>query len=197
MNCRTSILSGSVVRIATLMIAAVALSGGSAMAATIGITLVPDAPEYNVGDTVTVDVLATTEETLVGYGFDFLLSDDIVLEYDEFGAGAPFTDVPSLDGDGVAGLSFVGGASGEGLLIGVATFAATGSGEVVVNIGVTEGDLSEGFGTNGEGAFLDYDFDPTTITVLSASGPGGGPVIPEPATIAMLAGGLLLLRRRS
>jgi hypothetical protein len=175
---------------AGLVVVAAALSAESAMAASIDITLAPDASEYVVGDTVTVDVFASTTDPLVGYGFDFVLDDDAILSYEGFSAVDPFTKVLSADGDGVAGLSFTGGATGGNLLLGTATFNAAGEGDVVVNVGVTSGDLSEGFGSNGEGVFLDFDSAPATITVQSAA-------VPEPATMAMLVGGgLLLLRRR-
>ncbi len=190
MNRKASVLSGRLYKIAGLMVVAVGLSAGSAMAASIDITLAPSASEYVVGDTVSVDVLASTADPLVGYGFDFVLDDDAILSYEGFVAADPFTRVLSADGDGVAGLSFTGGATGASMLLGTATFNAASEGEVVVNIGVTDGDLSEGFGSNGEGVFLDFGSDSATITVQSA-------VIPEPATLALLAGGgLFLLRRR-
>lgn len=194
MNCRAGILTSGRVGIATIAIAM--LSCGSAMAAGIDVTLAPDAEEYVVGDTVLVSVLATPEAPLVGYGFDLVMDDPSILTYEGFDAGDAFTRVSSRDGDGLAALSFMGGMTGPDLLIGVVTYTAVDAGEVTLDLGITAGDLSEGFGSNGEGIFLDLNSSPATITVMDFPVAGDTPVIPEPATMAMLAGGLLLLRRR-
>jgi len=171
-------------------------------AATISVVLEPDEAVYEVGELVTVDVLATTDDALVGYGFDLLANPASLVSFVGYEASDSFLGVQTPDGDGIAGLKFNGGMAGADLLLGVATFQAEGAGQVTLTPAVTGGDLTEGFARSGNG-FLDLSATSAQITIVASlnsvplPGSGGGgnsPTIPEPATMVLLAAGALLFR---
>jgi len=198
---------GKITRVGVLvMLAALGLSL-EAEAASINVALQPDQGVYQVGETVTIDVVADTADMLVGFGFDLLVDPLPALTFVGFEAADGFAGVGTPDGDGIAGLAFDGGLSGEGFALGVATFVATQVGNVSITPAVTAGDLTEGFARSGSG-FSELLGEAAQISVISGFNPvpiigtggdtGGGttPPIPEPATLMLLAAGAFLIRRR-
>ena len=120
------------------------------------------------------------EDSIVGFGLDAIIQTPADLSYVGFVPAEPFDPVVSPDGDGFAGLLFPPTVVyGEDVLLGTLTFAGTGS---WVDLGVTPGDLTEGFALAGVGGFAAATFT--------------GAYIPEPAALVLLALGALALRRR-
>ncbi|HOO17932.1 MAG TPA: hypothetical protein PLU99_12595, partial [Phycisphaerae bacterium] len=111
---------------------------------------------------------------------DAIIQTPADLSYVGFVPAEPFDPVVSPDGDGFAGLLFPPDVvHGEDVLLGTLTFAGTGS---WVDLGVTPGDLTEGFALASVGGFAAATFT--------------GAYIPEPAALVLLALGALALRRR-
>ncbi|HPC22492.1 MAG TPA: hypothetical protein PK920_08420 [Phycisphaerae bacterium] len=120
------------------------------------------------------------EDSIVGFGLDAIIQTPADLSYVGFVPAEPFDPVVSPDGDGFAGLLFPPDVvHGEDVLLGTLTFAGTGS---WVDLGVTPGDLTEGFALASVGGFAAATFT--------------GAYIPEPAALVLLALGALALRRR-
>lgn len=193
---------------ACLVAAVVFLTGTPAGAAMINISLEAEGAPFQVGDPIDISVLATSDEVLVGFGFDLLVDNELVLFFEGFDASSGFTGVPTPDGDGMGGLSFEGGVVGADVLLGIAHYTAAMPGTASIELAVTNGDLTEGFAQSGSG-FFQVSSVPLDVTVLSNTGAsfigggggGGGvtgPEVPEPATLVLVATGLvaLLPRRR-
>ena len=120
------------------------------------------------------------QDAIVGFGLDAIIDDPAGLSYVGFVPGPAFDPVGSPDGDGIAGMVFPSDVVyGDGVLLGTLTFTGTGS---WVDLGVTAGDLTEGFALPFPGAFATATFT--------------GAYIPEPAALVLLALGALALRRR-
>ena len=185
-----------------------------ATAAVIDVRLETASDTVSVGDAVDVGIFASMSTTLVGFGFD-LITDDM-LTFAGFDAGPDFSGVATPDGDGLAGLSFIGGAVGTDILLGIAHFVAADAGDSLIELTTTDGDLTEGFAQAGRG-FFDITTEPLLITITSLAdlvdsesdgggfggggggGNGGGDGdngIPEPATLALMACGLFSAIRR-
>jgi hypothetical protein len=185
-------------------VAGVILSVGltSANADSISISLIASEEIVNPGDTIQVDIFATTETTsLVGYGFDLTSDDNLsFLSFDAYAVAPAFEQTITPDGDGLGGLSFTGGINGVNVLIGTAQFSALAIGQAAINLTTTAGDLTEGFAQAGNG-FFDVFANTLLINVTQAAGGGGGgtnedPGIPEPATAILMAVGLTTLIRK-
>ncbi len=175
--------------------------GGPAMADVIDIRLEAPLSTYQPGDAVEVSVFATTSSLLVGYGFD--LSAGVELDYLDFDTGPDFVGVPTTpDADRMAGLSFTGGVDGVDILLGIAHYLATGTGNVSIALTTTSGDLTEGFARFGSG-FYDISTSPLELSIITAPATGGGggggggsPPVPEPTTVLLLVSALWAMRGR-
>jgi hypothetical protein len=90
----------------------------------------------------------------------------------------------SADGDGLGGVSFPAGLSG---VVTLATITLQGDaiGTTALDLAITAGDLTEGFALDPVG----FDADVTL-------GSGVLNVVPEPASLSLLALAGLLIRRR-
>lgn len=78
------------------------------------------------------------------------------------------------DGDGLAGIAFPTGVSGNDILLATITFSGDAVGETDLFLSTTPQDLTEGFG-----------LDPTGFAEVSFA-PGHVEVIPEPASVSLL-----------
>ena len=146
-----------------------------------------DAGIDSPGDTTTVNIVAyiPEEDAILGWGLDLIVEDPGVADITGFMINtALFNAISSPDGDDLGGLAFPVCIWGYDVLL--ATVEFTGYG-----IGITEimladdypDDLTEGFALCGTG-FASMIYGSGLITV------------PEPASVSLLALGLLALRRR-
>jgi hypothetical protein len=134
----------------------------------------------------TIDIVADINEPVVAWGLDLAIDDGSILSL----AGAPSVGpdwVPAYapDGDGLARVAFPDSVSGDDILLATIAFSADALGETDLLLGVTSGDLTEGFG-----------LDPTGFAAVTFE-PGHAEVIPEPGAVCFLALGALVGIRRN
>lgn len=168
--------------------------------ATIFVSIVPSAQVVNIADgTATVDIVAVIPEAdaIVSWGLDLELAGTSVSELSVAINEPLFTPVVGADGDAYAALVTVppGDAVWSDpvpLLLATVTFSLDELGLTTLTLSDdnAEGDLTEGFGLEPPpaGAFAEVQYTGGSITV-----------VPEPATVMMIALGAfaVVARRRS
>ena len=147
---------------------------------------------YGVGNTVQVDILAdiTEDQAIVGWGMDVIGDNPGVADVTNVAIGPLFDAAYAPDGDDLAGLvQQPGNVWGDGILLATLTYTgyALGSNDIV---GSDDNpvDLTEGFAIDPDlgGGFGNMTYLPGCVHVI----------VPEPASLGLLALGLVVLRRR-
>ena len=172
---RTTLICG----LTLMMLAAVPAS------ANITVYMNPVDAVVNVGETTTVDIMATCDDPIMGWGIDMTIVNPGLLAWTNTALGASW-DMPggSLDGDGLNAIRFGSGVDGEVLL---ATLTFEGLAEGATSLTLSSGPEED------EGFLLEYGGIETNVTFV----PAMLTVVPEPTTIAMLSLiSLVALRRR-
>jgi len=147
--------------------------------------LVGGVVELRPGDSLLVRVVADLDLPIVGWGFD-LETDPLRLGLDAVVVGAAWIPVSAADGDGLAGLASPPGISGRDVVLADLAYTALATGATRLSLALTAGDPTEGFALLEIGAF----------EAVSFGAPIDVRVVPEPATVLLVAAGLLVLAAR-
>ena len=154
--------------------------------ATLALTIVRFEPSFasvDVGESVTIDVVADFSAPIVGFGFDLDLT-SAILTFDAAPIiGLLWIPVAAPDGDGLAGLTFSGGIVGTGILLATIQLQGLTTGTAQLVASATAGDLTEGF------ALVGFGFDEVLFESASLL------VVPELSTAMLVACGLALIGR--
>jgi hypothetical protein len=177
--------------IAGLAVACVAVSPAQ------GVVALDFVPQFttipNVGGTVDIDIVMDTYDTfpgqpvsILGWGID-LLYDNTKLMVTNVVIGPEWDPAFAPDGDGLAGLRFPNGISGQDILLATVTVQGLAPGVWTIASGNSyPQDLTEGFA-----------LDPTGFEQVVLEDFAAITVLPEPTALALLAlGGLVVFRRR-
>ena len=160
---------------------------GPAMAASVPLIVYisPECQEFEVpGGTTMVDIVADIpeEDAIIGFGIDLAIDNPIVTPIGVTIPG-PFDPVFAPDGDELAGIVAPPvPVWGDGIVLATVEVSLDAEGVAWLTPGYTMGDLFEGFQTP-DGLVAEVEFVPGCI------------IIPEPATLVLLALGTLLRRR--
>ena len=178
-----------------LLLAFVADAG----AAQVDLRIESESQVVGLCSTFDVWVVADISEPLVGFGFE-LTYDDRLFELDTF-AGAPdFAAVVDYDTNLLSGLAYPAPVSGEGVLLGTATFTVLAGGTGEFGVDYLPGMPTQGFAEMSIGAFSELgSVEPASVTaaLVSADGGSGSGSVPEPSTLVIMAvGGLAVVKRR-
>ena len=168
--------------VCTMMLAALATA--TAASGSVVVSFDPAADTVNVGEFVDVDVVATFDSSIVGWGLDLTIEEPAYAGLTDVEIGPAWDPATqTLDGDLLAGLVFPPGLTGEVLL---ATLTFEGLSLGTTDLTLSYGDEDEGFQLEVGGLDTDVTFNGGSIEV-----------VPEPATMALLlAAAAFGLRRR-
>ena len=157
--------------------------------------MVPSELSVELGEVFNIDIVADIPDAVVAWGLDLTIEDAIVLSpVGDPVIGPLWIAGYAPDGDGLAGLTYPSSVVGNDILLATITFSADAVGETDLLLSDDNppphlsppNDLTEGFG-----------LDPTGFAEVTYQ-PGHVEVVPEPATLILLAfGGLLAFRKRT
>ncbi|MBN2446857.1 MAG: hypothetical protein JXO22_09035 [Phycisphaerae bacterium] len=155
----------------------------SVASADVTVSFYAESSTVAVGQATTVDIMASFDEPVVGWGLDLGIDDPDCLGWIDTSIGDDWNAADSLDEDGLAGLRFYTGIAGD-VLLATLTLEGLAEGQTVLTLG-SGPEEDEGFLLEAGGLATGVTFMPTTITV-----------VPEPTTVLLFVPLLALHRRR-
>jgi hypothetical protein len=180
-------------KIAVILLCLVSASA-SAITLPVSVTFDPLSTDVEVGDIFDVDVVASIQDPVLGWGLDVSYDTGVLSQVGSPVIGGDWNVVFTPDGDGLAGIApFPTSVSGTDVLLATLSFEALAAGSIVLSASATPGDLTEGFPLVPPGGFAEVTFEDGAVSVASAS------QIPEPETFALLGlgmAGMVFGRRR-
>lgn len=159
------------------------LSGTPMASADITVYFDPADSVVELGETVAVDIRADFGDPVVAWGLDLTLEQPEYAAWIDTVIGSAWDVTETLDEDGLAGLRFATGVSGD-VLLATVTFEGLAVGETLLT-------LSSG-PEEDEGFLLESGFLAENVQFS----PGSLTVVPEPAGLALLGIGMLAIRLR-
>jgi hypothetical protein len=168
----------------TLLFTALIMLGMLAQAqAAVIVRAVTSTDELLPGEPLSLELRADLSAPVLGWGLDLQFDDTVLTQASAPTIGPAWNAAFAPDGDDLAAAAFPTGISGTDILLATLDFEALAPGQTALTPSVTPGDLNEGFPLDPTG-FDTVTFEPATVTVL-----------PEPATIALLAGVTVFMMR--
>ncbi len=144
----------------------------------------PSAGLVATGASLTVDLVADFDTPVLGFGLDLSFDSAVLSLLAPPSIGSAWTSAFAADGDGLVGLAPPGGVVGNGVLLATLSFLALAPGTTSISLGITSGDLTEGF--------------PLLVSGFDNAQLGGATVsVPEPGAallVGLAAAALLAVR---
>jgi len=173
----------------TLSLCCVVLLAAAASHAAVDVRVLGPVGQVGTNTQFAVNIVADISDPVLGWGLDLDFDPALLRLVDPPMVGPDWTPFGGGDGDGLAGV-FLPAAGGQGLsgndvfLAGL-FFESLVPGMVTLALGITPGDLNEGFALDPSGFDANVTFQDLRFTV-----------VPEPSSGALVALGLLALVRR-
>jgi len=161
---------------------------GAAGATTLPLTVgfAPSPADVLSGETFQIQIVADMPEAILGWGLDLSYDPSVLTLVGDPVIVTPWDPVPTTDGDGLAG-GALPAVMGSSVPLAILTFFAEQPGMSLLQLAITDGDLTEGFALTAPGEFVDnVVFLDGVVNVL----------VPEPTSAALVGAGLLLLAAR-
>lgn len=171
------------VRTILICVTTIALLAGVSASADVVVWLDPPSPTVSVGETVTVDIMAEFVDPVMAWGLDLTIAEPTVASLTQIAIGSEWDATDTLDEDGLAGMRFPTGVGGQ-VLLATLTFEGLAIGETALNLS-SGPEEDEGFLLEAGYVAATGDFTGATLTV-----------VPEPATLLLAVGFIVLARRR-
>jgi hypothetical protein len=150
-----------------------ALASAPAASGSIVVFFEPEDPTVEVGETVDVEIRATIDQSVVAWGLDLIIDKPLYAGWTSTVIGPLWDSTTTLDLDGLAGVRFPPGVTGD-VLLATLTLEGLSEGETLLSLGVTP-EEDEGLLWEVGGLATGVQFDSATLTVT-----------PEPTTLALL-----------
>jgi len=163
--------SGMRCLIGTWLFAAILLAPSVGRSLPVVVSIEPSASSEPVGNVFAVDIVAEIPDFVLGFGLDLSWDTTILTEVAAPTIGALWTPLAAPDGDGLAGLAPPAGISGTNVLLATVTFQGVSAGATPLTLGVTPGDLTEGFPLKPSG-FAETQFIAAQVEIVPEPGTG-------------------------
>lgn len=174
-----------------LLLCCLALAPALPASATVILTIDPGLVEVSVGEGFQVEIRADLSEPTLGFGLDLLLDPTALALSAAPEIGPAWDPVSGSDGDGLAGVAFPAGLSGDDILLATLSLVALRPGSHALGLATTPGDLTEGFPLDPTGFDTDVSFGSAVVQALPEPGLA---LLLAPLAVANLA---RLARRRT
>lgn len=175
-----------------VMLTAGVVAGTPAAHAGVIVNILPSDQTVNIGETFTVDIVASMSEPVLGWGMVFSIQNPEIVSINGTPAAAsPWFDTtqPYFDGWLLGGLAFPEPISGADILLATLSFTATAFGESDLELSINPESLRQGFALGPPWPTGTMDFVQINFGHVN--------VIPTPgALILMAVGTFATIRRR-